>query len=221
MKTIVSPRHERRVSHSRSLMKGFTVLASLVLCLALAVKAQAEENVFVYKADAVTIYRIADRAGGMPASFLLGGDEKAKALLLAGKNICPNMFVSFLLVRGNEKILIDTGYGEDRKGRTLATIRNLGIDPAEITSVLLTHMHNDHILGLFDTANGKTKKAYPNAAVYVDEAEYRFWTNRDNIAKAPKGQESCFDTAGRFAKLYGKAIHTMKRGHRPCHGLKR
>ena len=156
-------------------MKRFLLIALFLGVLCTAKTTYAADNVFVYRAGDVTIYRIADRMGGMPESLLLGGDRQAIAQLLTEKTICPNMFVSFLLVRGNEKILIDSGYGEKNQGQTVAILKNLGIDPKEITEVLLTHMHRDHILGIFSSVNGKTVPTYPKATISIDEAEYRFW----------------------------------------------
>ena len=71
---------------------------------------------------------------------------------------------------------MDTGFGEEagrKRGRTLLlhpveALSQLGVDPAAVDHVIVTHGHYDHIgnLGLF-----------PNARIHMAEAEYRFWTS--------------------------------------------
>src|SRR5215469_4886364 len=58
----------------------------------------------------------------------------------------------WVLQRGSAKILVDTGFGQEaatRRGRQLlrspaGSLRLLGIDPAAIEDVILTHLHFDH-----------------------------------------------------------------------------
>lgn len=99
------------------------------------------------------------------------------------------------------KVLIDTGFGEydPRDTRNpLVSVRNmhltasadaalaaLGTRPEEITHVLITHMHGDHILGATRTVEGKRVPTYPSARYYVMEAEWAeapaFHQNADAI----------------------------------------
>lgn len=47
--------------------------------------------------------------------------------------------------QGRTRILIDAGF----PGRTLAErLRRVGVSPAQITAIMLTHEHSDHILGI-------------------------------------------------------------------------
>ncbi|HEX5416238.1 MAG TPA: MBL fold metallo-hydrolase [Chloroflexota bacterium] len=86
-------------------------------------------------------------------------------------------------------ILVDTGFGEYDPTNTtdpLVSTRNmrvngsaegalaaLGVKPEEITHVLITHMHGDHILGATRTVAGKRVPTYPNARYYIMEAEWQ------------------------------------------------
>lgn len=86
-------------------------------------------------------------------------------------------------------ILIDTGFGEyahpTDPNNPLVSVRNLqmtgsaeaglaalGIGPEDITHVLITHLHGDHILGATRTVSGRRVPAYPNARYYVSVAEW-------------------------------------------------
>lgn len=82
------------------------------------------------------------------------------------------------VVRDAQRLyLIDTGFLEDmaiKRHRTLlrtpmAGLELLGIAPEDITEIVITHMHNDHV-GSFD--------AYPNARFHLQDAEMAFATGR-------------------------------------------
>ncbi len=85
-------------------------------------------------------------------------------------------------------ILVDTGFGEydptdptrplvSVAGMTLDaklehSLATLGVRPTDVTHVLITHMHGDHILGATRTLNGRRVPAFPNARYYVMAAEW-------------------------------------------------
>src|SRR5262249_57529422 len=63
-----------------------------------------------------------------------------------------------------------------RVGRVRASRRALGVAPAEIETIFLTHLHPDHSNRLVDDAGAAI---YPNAEVVLHETEARFWLDRD------------------------------------------
>lgn len=68
-----------------------------------------------------------------------------------------------LLVRsGNQLVLIDTGNGGDRGGLP-GSLKAAGVTPAQITDIVISHPHPDHISGL--VANGAP--AFANARVLI------------------------------------------------------
>lgn len=85
---------------------------------------------------------------------------------------------------GSKLVIIDTGMGAskmfgDTTGRLPANLKNAGIDPATIDAVILSHCHPDHAGGLVD-AEGKS--VFPNAQVYVNEADFKFWTDEAKLS---------------------------------------
>ncbi len=73
-----------------------------------------------------------------------------------------------LLRNQNQVVLIDTGSG----GKLMERMRMIGIVPADVTAVFITHAHGDHISGLLDESQNAT---FPNARVYIHRLEDAFW----------------------------------------------
>lgn len=77
---------------------------------------------------------------------------------------------------GTELVLTDTGIGSivgDPIGRLDQRLSALGVKRQEISAVLLTHLHVDHVGGSLDRANKKS--LFPQARIFISEAEIEFW----------------------------------------------
>jgi len=84
----------------------------------------------------------------------------------------------FVVVTTEDVLLLDTGLGFRDADGTLQLHRNLmnnGINPGEITKVLMSHLHKDHAGGIsfFDSATGEGEKqlSFPQAKYYVQQQE--------------------------------------------------
>ena len=96
----------------------------------------------------------------------------------------PSPFVAMLLQQGDKKILIDTGIGfleepmifRDEsysfKGRLHQLLQQENIKKKDITDVIITHFHPDHIGGIYDSAG---KLNFPNAQFHMHQDEWNFW----------------------------------------------
>jgi glyoxylase-like metal-dependent hydrolase (beta-lactamase superfamily II) len=82
----------------------------------------------------------------------------------------------FWVARNTERtVLIDCGFNDvsgGRRGRTMLcapvpALRRLGIEPADVSLLILTHAHYDHI-GNVDE--------FPGAELVMSAREYEFWT---------------------------------------------
>jgi glyoxylase-like metal-dependent hydrolase (beta-lactamase superfamily II) len=100
---------------------------------------------------------------------------------------------------GSATILIDAGFEEPGSSwdqrfleqwpgsiRTRGVVEGLGsigINPEDITHVLVTHVHFDHVVGLATERDGRLGPRYPNAHVLVGRADW------ENAAEEHLGPE--------------------------------
>ncbi len=102
-------------------------------------------------------------------------------------------------------VCFDTGNGvlpaSATAGKMIANMAAAGIDPAKVTTVIMSHFHGDHINGL-TKADGT--RAFPNAEVVVPQTEWRFWNEAGNESRSPQGQRPNFaNTVRRFQNYDG------------------
>lgn len=120
-------------------------------------------------------------------------DEVKGALTKAGlsTDYIPIEFAFTVVKTGGKTILLDAGTG----GQLAPTaglaakggLEAAGITPDNVDSILLSHMHPDHIFGLME--KDTNAQVYPNAEILVSEAEYNFWTDPAKTAKLPEGRQ--------------------------------
>ncbi len=101
-----------------------------------------------------------------------------------GSGTIPSPFVAVLLQQDDKKILIDTGIGFSEKpvnvkgtslvlkGRLLQLLQQEGVKKEDITDVIITHFHPDHIGGIFSE---EAKLNFPNARFHMHEEEWQYW----------------------------------------------
>jgi glyoxylase-like metal-dependent hydrolase (beta-lactamase superfamily II) len=125
-----------------------------------------------------------------------------------------------LVIRGREAILIDTGIGnrlaqDEREafghgeGRLFEGLRALGMEPGDITHVVLSHLHFDHSGGVVRRAvSNSLMPAFPKARYLVQRGEYETARSGANVRlrAAYRHVPECFDPlAGALELLDGCA----------------
>jgi glyoxylase-like metal-dependent hydrolase (beta-lactamase superfamily II) len=101
-------------------------------------------------------------------------------------------FTAFLLVIGNRKILIDTGFadnGPSTTGRLMGNLNAAGLKAEDIDTVILSHYHGDHINGVRNKAG---QLVYPKAKIMVPTVEHAFWMDDNRMAQAPDAMKGAF-----------------------------
>jgi glyoxylase-like metal-dependent hydrolase (beta-lactamase superfamily II) len=98
-----------------------------------------------------------------------------------------------LLVRtGGQLVLIDAGIGELAKelglpcGRLLESLRDAGVGPEDISMVIVSHAHPDHIGGLSEIRGGERLPVFGAARHYFWKSEWDFWSAEESLARLPE-----------------------------------
>jgi glyoxylase-like metal-dependent hydrolase (beta-lactamase superfamily II) len=155
-------------------------------------------------------------------------DETKAALKAAGATDAhvPIPFtVTAIRSKGN-LVLFDSGTGAQLAPTAGNITKNdgwkkAGIDPAKVTTIVMTHFHPDHISGLM--AKETNAPIFPNAEIHAPAAEYKYWTNPSTTAGAAKRIQAVFPTWKNIKQYEGdkevapgvRAINTN--GHTPGH----
>lgn len=122
-------------------------------------------------------------------------------------NPTPTAVIAFLVNTGNKLVLVDTGAAKvfgPTLGQVLGNLKAAGYDPAQVDTVLLTHLHGDHVGGLL-TPDGQP--AFPNAQVYAAKADADFWLSPASLANAPEDKKMFFKAPQDATAPYIKAGH--------------
>ncbi|MGE0288600.1 MAG: MBL fold metallo-hydrolase [Bradyrhizobium sp.] len=89
---------------------------------------------------------------------------------------------------GDKLVLFDTGMGTSKMfgpttGQQQKNLAASGIKASDIDAVVCTHAHIDHIGGL---VGADDKPLFPNAQVYISQADYDFWTDEGKLGSGLK-----------------------------------
>ncbi|MBB6330015.1 glyoxylase-like metal-dependent hydrolase (beta-lactamase superfamily II) [Chryseobacterium sediminis] len=125
--------------------------------------------------------------------FLESRDHPSHKLIFEG---------NILVVKNKEQIiLIDTGSGKasgTSVGKIVGNLAAAGIQKEDITDIVLTHAHHDHIGGIMDDQEEFT---FPNAQIYIAKKEYDFWTSdQPDFSKGSNNEMADFQI--NFAKKH-------------------
>lgn len=131
-------------------------------------------------------------------SSLLGGASKKtiqsslEQSFLTSTQPVQTAVNAYLVHTNKNVILIDTGTAKlfgPNLGFMPENLRAAGYQPAQVDTILLTHLHPDHAGGLL-TPTGEM--LFPNAQVFVSRADANYWLSGTIAASAPKDKQSLF-----------------------------
>lgn len=189
-------------------------LAAVVLCSCVAM---AQDGIRRYQFADTELIAIHDTDTSMPVSIFLQDSAALKAAGVHADQRLASSVNVFLLRFADRVVLVDSGNGVG-KGTLLDKLVQLNIKPADVTDVLLTHIHPDHIGGM---VNGNDA-VFANAAVHVAKAEAEHWRQQDYPAEAlnPRFFAAYADKITTFApgaQFWGEIRAHDAAGHTPGH----
>lgn len=185
----------------RTLLQG-SVAAAIPLAMPQMVWSQSTLSAGEHRLDTLSDGNLV-----LPNSFALGDmpPNQAKDILakygITGDSMEPDCNVT-LLRRDDRVILFDVGSGPDfmpTAGKLADAFDALGVDPFDVTDVVFTHAHPDHLWGLLDDFGDLS---FPDANYYIGQAEWDYWTDPDTVNTIDEGRQAfAVGAASRLGEL--------------------
>lgn len=162
--------------------------------------------------------------------------EPADATRMLDEKFRPGRRTSvncYLVYSAGRLALVETGSGDyllPTAGKLLQNLKAAGVNPADIDTVMLTHMHPDHSAGLADPKTGE--KYFPNAELVVHQNEPRHWGDDGEMSRAGEREKKLYFAAAREQmapyhnqmRTYDRAVEVFPgvrsmpmHGHTPGH----
>lgn len=95
-----------------------------------------------------------------------------------------------ILRSGDRVIMFDVGSGPNfmpSAGKILDNLGDAGFDPEEITDVVFTHAHPDHLWGLVDDFD---EMVFANARYHMGRAEWEYWSDPGTVDATPEERKT-------------------------------
>lgn len=117
--------------------------------------------------------------------------EAEKALLGADETISINVG-SFLIREGESLSIVDTGVGGrgESPGTLMDELHKAGVAPEQITRVIMTHSHFDHVGWNTVDRDGKAEVVFKNARYILQRKD---WDTRAEIPYTVTAKATCLD----------------------------
>jgi len=180
---------EKTAMKRRSFMQSTGAVA---LAMSLPRQIQARTT---WERDGTRIDMLSDGYLELPADMMLENmpqDEVAEILArydLNSDQLEPPCNL-VLLRDGPRVVLFDIGAGPDfmpSAGHMMQAMDALGVSPDDITHLVITHAHPDHIWGLLDDFD---EPMLPNAEVMMGRTEWDYWMDPDTVESIGAARQS-------------------------------
>lgn len=113
----------------------------------------------------------------------------------------PNAINAFLLKTPEDIYLFDTGFGDG----LLERLKEIKVNPKEISKIFITHMHPDHIGGLVRIGT----PLFDRAQLIISQAEYDYWNNSEIERLAPEAMRPVFKQAQEVFTKYRRRLELI------------
>ena len=177
-----------------------------------------------YKVGDITLTAVNDGFAKRPLEGFVRNAELADVKKAMAESFLPQdalsiTFTTLVLQRGDKLTLIDTGNGDSgapTSGAWMANFKAAGFDPKNVSTVVFSHFHGDHING-FRLKDGTA--VFPNAEVMVPTAEWAYWMDDAKMGAAPEGMKGAFAGVRRVFSPIAKDVKQFDAGKEILPGL--
>lgn len=152
------------------------------------------QSTFTHKVGQCEVYLLSEVQQQIKTDLLVGATPEMLAEC-APKGTIANSMSAYMVRTPDKVVLVDAGMG----AKIFDNLAAAGVKPEQVNTILITHMHYDHIGGLL--RNGE--KAFPNAEIYIATPEVNYWE-----AETSAGGEN----ARKVIAAYKDQVHTFLPG---------
>lgn len=154
--------------------KTFILLTAVMITSTVACKRHdPESGIFTYKVGNYEVVLLSEGQGQGNTGILIGGTPEMIEKTIPDKTF-PNAINAFLVKTPDKTYLIDTGLGK----KLLENMQSTGISPEQVNTIIITHMHGDHIGGMLKEG----KPVFPDVSeVILAETERNHWASTGNV----------------------------------------
>lgn len=167
---------------------------------------------------------VSDGSLTLPGSFIFDPMPKDELLPILEKHgqsaeVLTSPCNVTLLRHGNRTVLFDVGAGPDfspNTGALLGSLGALGVSPDDVTDIIFTHAHPDHLWGLLDDFDDPL---FPEARYMIGKMECDYWMNPNTINEIGEARASFAVGAQRRLALSEDQITFFKDGEEIMTGI--
>jgi glyoxylase-like metal-dependent hydrolase (beta-lactamase superfamily II) len=147
-------------------MKRKVIIGLLFGAIAAGSFASESDGIYSFKVGQLEVYMLVEAESEGSTRIIPGADAALIRRYIPETGFKSSTNV-FLIKTPGHNILVDAAFGRTIFGK----MKTLGVELDQIDTVLITHLHGDHIGGLLKDG----KPAFPNAKIYVSEKEHTYF----------------------------------------------
>jgi glyoxylase-like metal-dependent hydrolase (beta-lactamase superfamily II) len=160
----------------------------------------------------------------LPLSMVLGRvpeDQRAEWLKSHPEDVeTVKSPLNLTLYRDGERtVLFDAGSGPNfmaSAGKIKDALDAIGVAPDDVTNVVFTHAHPDHIWGVIDDFD---EMVFANAEYAMSQAEWDYWFDPETVNKVPEERQSFAVGAKRMMEAIEEKVSLFTPGSEVLPGI--
>jgi glyoxylase-like metal-dependent hydrolase (beta-lactamase superfamily II) len=160
----------------------------------------------------------------LPGDFVLANMDPAMAAAMREKyNLAADSYTPpcnvTLFQDGTRNVLFDVGAGPDfmpSAGKLDEALDAVGLTHDDITHVIFTHAHPDHLWGLLDDFD---EPQFANAEYLLGQAEFDYWTNPETVNTIGEARTTFAVGAARRLDAIAEQLQFFNDGDEPLPGV--
>ncbi|MBU9698855.1 MBL fold metallo-hydrolase [Rhodobacteraceae bacterium HSP-20] len=160
----------------------------------------------------------------LPVDFILGGMPEAELQDIRARYGLPSDQLTppcnvTLLRDGTNTVLFDVGSGPDFQpsaGKLTEALAAMDLTVEDVTHVLFTHGHPDHLWGLLDDFD---EPLFPNAQHMIGQAEFDYWTDPETANTIGEARATFAAGASRRLGVIADSLRLLIDGEEPLPGI--